>query len=104
MACYKLNKEKKIITLNGEAPTAAEQTAINAYVANGYEIRVKSEARSKNAAKRAKEDKLTDAAIKAALKDDKKHLAEYEKIKKKSGKGGGFFAAKAWYKKEVLGE
>ena len=44
MACYTLNKEKMILTLdNNAAPTAAEQVAINAYVANGYEIRIKSE-------------------------------------------------------------
>ena len=54
------------------------------------------EKRAKAAAKRA--DSLTDAAIKEALKDDKKALAEYEAIKKQQGKGGGFFAAKKWYK------
>lgn len=103
MACYTLNKEKMILTLdNNAAPTAAEQVAINAYVANGYEIRIKSEKRAKEAKKRAKADGLTDKAILEALANDKTNLKTYKEIKAKKGKGGGFFAAKAWYKENCM--
>ena len=32
------------------------------------------------------------------LRSDQKALETYEAIKKKTDKGGGFFAAKKWYK------
>lgn len=94
---YSLNPDKKTITINDKVKaSAADQKDIALYVAAGYIIKHKSEKRAKAAAKRA--DSLTDAAIKAALKDDKKALETYEAIKKQSGKGGGFFAARKWYK------
>lgn len=94
---YTVKADKKIIIIDDSVKaTAADDKDIQMYVAAGYVIRHKSEKRAKAAAKRA--DSLTDAAIKEALKDDKKALAEYEAIKKQQGKGGGFFAAKKWYK------
>ena len=97
MKAYTLNPDKKIITINDKVKaTAAETKDIALYVAAGYIIKHKSEKRAKAAAKRA--DSLTDAAIKAALNDDKKAMEIYEGIKKGSGKGSGFFAARKWYK------
>ena len=94
---YTVKADKKIIIIDDSVKaTAADDKDIAMYVAAGYVIRHKSAKRAKAAAQRA--DSLTDAAIKEALKDDKKALAEYEAIKKKQGKGGGFFAAKKWYK------
>ena len=94
---YTINPDKKIITINDAVkPTVADDKDIALYVSAGYIIRHKSAKRAKVAAKRA--DSLNDAVIKEALKDDKKGLETYETIKKQSGKGGGFFAAKKWYK------
>ena len=57
MAYYKLNKEKKTITLDNKViPSAAEQNAVQMYVVAGYEIRFKSEKRAAAARKRAKEN------------------------------------------------
>ena len=87
----------KIITINDAVkPTVADDKDIALYVSAGYIIRHKSEKRAKVATKRA--DNLNDATIKEALKDDQKALETYEAIKKQGGKGGGFFAAKKWYK------
>ena len=100
MKAYTINQEKKIITINDAVKaTAADDKDISFYVAAGYIIRHKSVKRAKSAAKRA--ESLNDAAIKEALKDDKKALEKYEAIKKQSGKGGGFFAAKKWYKEYI---
>lgn len=100
MSNYTLSTDKKgrkFITIDDSIKaTPADDKDIAIYVGAGYVIRHKSEKRAKAAAKRA--DSLTDAAIKEALKDDKKALEEYEAIKKQQGKGGGFFAAKKWYK------
>lgn len=97
MNAYKVDAAKKIITIDDSVKaTAADDKDIAMYVAAGYVIKHKSQKRAKQAAERA--DSLTDAAIKEALKEDKKALAEYESIKKQKGKGGGFFAAKKWYK------
>ena len=98
---YTVNADKKVITIDDSVKaTAADNKDIAMYVSAGYIIRHKSVKRSKAATKRA--DNLKDADIKAALKDDKKALDEYEAIKKKTGKGGGFFAAKKWYKENFL--
>lgn len=97
MNAYRVDAAKKIITIDDSVKaTAADDKDIAMYVAAGYVIKHKSQKRAKQAAERA--DSLTDKAIKEALKDDKKALAEYEAIKKQQGKGGGFFAAKKWYK------
>ena len=97
MNAYKVDAAKKIITIDDSVKaTAAEEKDIVMYVNAGYVIKHKSQKRAKQAAARA--DSLTDAAIQAALKDDKKALEEYKKIKATKGKGGGFFAAKKWYK------
>ena len=97
MKAYTLNTDKKIITINDSVKaTAADNKDISLYVAAGYIIRHKSEKRAKAASKRA--DSLNDVTIKEALKDDMKALETYEAIKKQGGKGGGFFAAKKWYK------
>ena len=94
---YTINEEKKILTINDAVKaTAADDKDMALYVQAGYKIRHKSDKRSKVAAKRA--DRLNDATIKEYLKDDKKALETYENIKKQSGEGGGFFAAKKWYK------
>lgn len=94
---YTVKADKKIIIIDDSVKaTAADDKDISMYVAAGYVIRHKSVKRAKAAAKRA--DSLTDAAIKEALKDNKKALEEYEAIKKQQGKGGGFFAAKKWYR------
>ena len=54
MAYYKLNKEKKTITIDTKAtPNAAEEMALEMYVKAGYEIRFKSEKRAAAAKKRA---------------------------------------------------
>ena len=96
-AAYRLNTEKKIIIIDDSVKmTAAEDKDIDRYVRVGYTIKHKSASRSKAATARA--DGLKDADIKAALKDDKKALETYEAIKKTKGEGGGFFAAKKWYK------
>lgn len=98
---YTVNPDKKIITIDDSVKaTAADDKDVAMYVGAGYIIRHKSAKRAKAAAKRV--DALTDAKIKEALKDDKKALAEYEALKKQKGKGGGFFAAKGWYKKNYL--
>ena len=94
---YTVKADKKIIIIDDSVKaTAADNKDIAMYVAAGYVIRHKSVKRSEAASERA--DGLKDEAIKAALKDDKKALEEYEAIKKRKGKGGGFFAAKKWYK------
>ena len=94
---YTVNPDKKVITIDDSVKaSAADNKDIAMYVSAGYIIRHKSAKRSKAAAQRA--DNLKDKDILAALKDDKKALEEYEAIKKKTGKGGGFFAAKKWYK------
>lgn len=97
---YTINPDKKIITINDAVkPTVADNKDIALYVSAGYIIRHKSPKRAKVAAKRA--DSLNDATIKEALKGDQKALETYETIKKQSGKGGGFFAAKKWYKEYI---
>ena len=97
---YTINPDKKIITINDAVkPTVADDKDIALYVSAGYIIRHKSEKRAKVATKRA--DNLNDATIKEALKDDQKALEIYEAIKKQTGKGGGFFAAKKWYKEYI---
>ena len=97
---YTINPDKKIITINDAVkPTAADDKDIALYVSAGYIIRHKSEKRAKVATKRA--DNLNDATIKEALKGDQKALETYEAIKKQTGKGGGFFAAKKWYKEYI---
>lgn len=54
MAYYKLNKEKKTVTIDTKAtPTEAEKMALEMYVKAGYEIRYKSEKRAAAAKKRA---------------------------------------------------
>jgi hypothetical protein len=94
---YSLNKNKQWVILNTDVkPTAAEQMLIDTYVRNGWELKLKSAARAAKATARA--DGLKDADIQEALKNDKKALADYIAIKKQKGKGGGFFAAKKWYK------
>ena len=94
---YTVNADKKTIIIDDSVKaTAADNKDIAMYVAAGYIIRHKSAKRAKAAAKRA--DSLKDENIKEALKDDKKALAKYEAIKKQKGKGGGFFAARKWYK------
>ena len=93
LAAYKVDAERKIITLDDSVtPTALEEKDITRYVLAGYVIKHKSKERAKQAAKRA--DGLKDATIKEALKDNAEALKEYEAIKKE----GGFFKAKAWYK------
>ena len=100
MKAYTINPDKKIITINDSVkPTAADDKDIALYVSAGYIIRHKSEKRAKVATKRA--DNLNDATIKEALKGDQKALETYEAIKKQTGKGGGFFAAKKWYKEYI---
>lgn len=97
---YTINPDKKIITINDAVkPTVADDKDIALYVSAGYIIRHKSEKRAKVATKRA--DNLNDATIKEALKGDQKALETYEAIKKQTGKGGGFFAAKKWYKEYI---
>ena len=94
---YIVNPEKKIVIIDDEVKaTAAENKDIDRYVAAGYVIRHKSKKRAAKAAERA--DKISDAMILEALKGDKKALDKYVEIKKTKGKGGGFFAAKKWYK------
>lgn len=94
---YTVKPDKKIIIIDDSVKaTAADDKDIAMYVAAGYIIKHKSIKRAKEAAKRA--DSLTDAAIKEALKENKEALEKYVAIKKQQGKGGGFFAAKKWYK------
>lgn len=98
---YTIKADKKIIIIDDSVKaTAADDKDISMYVAAGYVIRHKSVKRAKAAAKRS--DSLKDADIKEALKDDKKGLAQYEAIKRKREGGGGFFAAKKWYKENYL--
>ena len=97
---YTINEEKKILTINDAVKaTAADDKDMALYVQAGYKIRHKSDKRAKVAANRA--DSLNDATIKEALKGDQKALETYEAIKKQTGKGGGFFAAKKWYKEYI---
>ena len=94
---YTVKPDKKILIIDDSVKaTAADDKDIAMYVAAGYIIKHKSIKRAKAAAQRA--DSLTDAAIKEALKDNKEALEKYSAIKKQQGKGGGFFAAKKWYK------
>ena len=99
MNAYKVDAAKKTITIDDSVKaTAAEEKDIDRYVAAGYIIKHKSQKRAKQAAARAAEDKLTDAAIQEALKNDAAGLKKYLEIKGGKGKGTGFFAAKKWYK------
>ena len=99
MNAYKVDAEKKIITIDDTVKaTAAEEKDIDRYVAAGYIIKHKSQKRAKQAAVRAAKDTLTDEALKTAVKDDAEGLKKYETITAGKGKGTGFFAAKKWYK------
>lgn len=54
---YKLNKEKKTITIDDKiTPTAADEKDVQRYVTAGYIIRHKSEARAKAAKARAEKN------------------------------------------------
>lgn len=92
---YKQNTQKMTVTIDlSVKPTAAEEHIVKMLVAAGYKLLVKSEARAAKAKERAAAQ-LKDSDIIEALKDDKKNLEEYKKIKNASG----FFAARSWYKK-----
>lgn len=99
---YTVNTEKKIITLDDSVKlTAAEEKDITRYVNAGYLIKHKSKKKSEQATKRANTNISNEEIIKA-LENDEKGLAKYNEIKKGSGKGNGFFAARSWYKKNYL--
>lgn len=97
MDTYKLNTDKKVLTINDKyANTKTGKNIMQTYASSGYFIRfesdIKREKRAKAAAARA--DKLTDADIKEALKDRPKELAEYERIKHEKN----FFSARKYFR------
>lgn len=99
---YTLNIEKKTITIDDSVKlTAAEEKDVALYVNAGYIIRHKSKKKSEKATERAKSNMSNEEIIKA-LENDKEGLKKYNEIKKGSGKGSGFFAARSWYKKNYL--
>ena len=99
-----VDPKKKVITIDNTAePEKNDFQLLTSYLAAGYTKRDKSEKRTKTMKKRAEDDKeLTVENMRAALKDDKANLKTFEDILKGKDKGHGYFAAKSWYKKEIL--
>ena len=96
---YTLDHDKQFVTVDTTVkPAKGDEEAVKLYVSMGYKMRIKSQARA--AKMKAKADGLNAAAIREALKDDKKGLAKFEAIMKGEDKEfkKGFFAAKKWYK------
>lgn len=97
-AYYKVDVKRKFIIIDDTIKsTAAEEKDIDRYVAAGYIIKHKSQARAKKAIERASKDNLTNEIIMKNLANDEEAKKKYEEIKKGKGKGKGFFAAKKWY-------
>lgn len=95
MANYTINKEKKVIAVDFENLTAAEEKFITVKAkTEGYEIKQKSAKRSKNAKQRAAALPNKEEILKAL--ETKEEKEEFEKILKDKEKGG-FFKARSWY-------
>lgn len=99
-----VDTKKKVITIDNTAePEKNDFQLLTSYLAAGYTKRDKSEKRTKTMKQRAENDKeLTVENMREALKDDEKNLKTFEAILKGKDKGHGYFAAKSWYKKEIL--
>ena len=89
-------KKKQIIIDKTVSPTPDEREDVIMYGRMGYSVHTKI---VRVAKKGNKQLKGTD--IEKALKDNKEALAEYQRIKTMKGEGGGFFAARAYAKKEI---
>lgn len=108
---FEIDEQKKVITLDMSVkPSAADEKFVGILIASGaYKVRQKSAEKAKQMKARAKE-LPTDKAILEALAKDEKNLAMYKAIKqvkdaKESYNGkNGFFAARSWYLKEVVGK
>lgn len=99
-----VDTKKKVITIDNTAePEKNDFQLLTSYLAAGYTKRDKSEKRAKTMKKRAEDDKeLTVENMRAALGKDEEKLKTFEAILEGKEKGHGYFAAKSWYKKEVL--
>lgn len=90
---YKLDKQKKIITIDDSVKQSpADQEDIKLYVLAGYEIRHKSKAKSKQAAKRS--DNITADKIRSELSADQDALKEFERLVSNKG----FFSGRKFYR------
>ena len=90
---YKLDKDKKIITIDDAVrQTPEDKEDIKLYVLSGYEIRHKSKAKSKQALKRA--DTITAEDIRKVLSADKEALKEFNRLISDKG----FFSARKFYR------
>lgn len=99
---YTQNTETMTVTIDSKVkPTAAEEHIVKMLIAAGYKLAVKSEERSKEAKKRAAKETIKKASDMDMSKLTDAQQAELESILKGSGKGTGFFAARAFYKKCV---
>lgn len=108
---FEIDDQKKVITLDMSVkPSAADEKFVGILIASGaYKVRQKSAEKAEQMKARAK-GLPTDKAILEALAKDEKNLAMYKAIKKVkdatesyNGKNG-FFAARSWYLKEVVGK
>ena len=94
---YVVDYEKKVITINDEVKISPiEEKDVYVFVAAGYKLRHKSQARAKKAEERAKGQK-TVKEIEEILKPYPELANTFADIKKGKGEGKGAFAAKSWY-------
>jgi hypothetical protein len=92
MSNYKVNTEKKIITIDDAVKAnVADKEDIALYVSAGYVIKHKSKKRAKAAANRA--NGLKDADILAALKGNQEATDKYKELKHEKG----YFTARKFY-------
>lgn len=93
---YKVNSNKKTIIIDDVTKlTENEKKEIKFYNELGYTVTFKHKTNRKIEVK--PENKLTDKEIRKALENNHDKLAEYDAIKDKKGKGGGFLSARKWY-------
>lgn len=93
------NAEKMTVTIDSKVkPTAADEHIVKMLIAAGYKLVIKSEERSKEAKKRAAKETIKKASDMDLTKLNKEQQKELNSILKGSGKGTGFFAARAYYK------
>ncbi len=88
---YVVNTDKKIITVHKYIkPTEADTEMLKVYIASGYTVREISKRRKTDGT-----EKITNAKILDAIKDDAEALKKYNELKKIN-----FFTAKSWYLNE----
>ena len=96
---YSINTKNRTITVDLTVqPTRADETFISLKQNEGYTVRVKSQVKSSQAKKRAEKENLTKEVILKALEKDEANTKKFNEVLEDKG----FFAAKSWYKTEVL--